>query len=105
MDLSRAADVTAVPPDDAGLAFAEAVRQLVDHESWPALAAWAQADGDVAGLIGYGGPRAWRRSAAIPLDTRRRRAFSRAMTALRASGAGPRAAAPDAGTGASRRKA
>ena len=106
MDLSRAADATtAAPPDESGLAFAEAVRQLVDHESWPALAAWAQADGDVAGLIGYGGPRAWRRSAAIPLDTRRRRAFSRAIAALRADGAGPpRPASPDSGTSAGRRK-
>ncbi|HEY0521982.1 MAG TPA: hypothetical protein VGD08_01240, partial [Stellaceae bacterium] len=85
MDLPSAADATAAPLDESGLAFAEAVRQLVDHESWPALAAWAQADGDVAGLIGYGGPRAWRRSAAIPLDTRRRRAFSRALSAMRAA--------------------
>jgi ATP-dependent RNA helicase SUPV3L1/SUV3 len=105
MDLSRAADATAAPPDEPGLAFAEAVRQLVEHESWPALAAWVQADGDVAGLIGYGGPRAWRRSAAIPLDTRRRRAFSRAVAALRADGTGPRTASADGGeASAGRRK-
>src|SRR5690349_5816987 len=89
MDFSRAGDaaaVSAAATDEPGLAFAEAVRQLVEHESWAALAAWVQADGDVAGLIGYGGPRAWRPASTIPLDTRRRRAFSRALTVLRTEG-------------------